>query len=620
LTAKSKVIFIHPVARLALLLVSLILILPAAPAHASDVQRAVHLLEYIAVDYPGALESPLEYEEQLEFVALVRELVEEPGLGGLEAAIRARAPAAEVTRSARELAARLRDHYGVHSIPRPLPSLERGRELYAGVCAACHGAEGRGDGAAGRGLEPPPSSFHDRARMLELSPASLFATISFGIQGTGMAGFAESLPERDRFALALYVGSLAFESDEVARGRALVEADHRKLPGLAALVEEPANALAHDADGLAVVAYLRTHPGVLARGDLPLALAKQRLRESLEAHRAGDTPRALSLAVAAYLDGLEPVEPTLDAVDPALRRELESGFLRYRSELRAGGDVETLAAALERALDRAESRLGRSELRGTPLFLSSLLILAREGLEAILIVVALCSVLVRAGRSDALGFVHAGWAAALAAGAATALAARTLVRVSGAQREVVEGLSSLLAAGILFYVSFWLVSKIETKRWQSWLDARFRTALSTGSLLSLSVVSFVAVYRESLETALFYQALWTQASDGRTVLLGMGAAAVLLAVAAVGIFRFGLRLPMKHFFAASSVLLYALAIVLAGQGVAALQEAGWLPVTWVRGVRIEWLGIHPTAEGLALQGLLLVAALAAIPWTLSSRR
>jgi high-affinity iron transporter len=169
-------------------------------------------------------------------------------------------------------------------------------------------------------------------------------------------------------------------------------------------------------------------------------------------------------------------------------------------------------------------------------------------------------------------------------------------------------------------VSFWLVSKIETQRWQSWLDSRFRTALSTGSLLSLSVVSFVAVYRESLETALFYQALWAQASDGRTVLLGMGAGAVLLAFLAVGIFRFGLRLPMKHFFAASSFLLYALAIVLAGHGVAALQEAGWIPVTWVRGVRIEWLGVHPTAEGLALQGLLLVAALAAIPWTLSSRK
>jgi high-affinity iron transporter len=580
----------------------------------------VHLLEYIAVDYPGALENPLEYEEQLEFVAHVRELVNEPGLGALEAAIRARAPAGEVSRSARSLAAQLRDHYGVHAIPRPLPSLERGRELYAGACATCHGAEGRGDGAAGRGLEPPPSSFHDRARMLELSPASLFATISFGIQGTGMAGFAGSLPERDRFALALYVGSLAFAPDEVARGRALVEEDHRTLPGLAALVEEPASALARDADQLAVVAYLRTHPQVLARGDLPLALARQRLGESLEAHRAGDTSRALSLAIAAYLDGLEPVEPALDAVDPALRRELEAGFLRYRSELRAGGDVEALAAGLGRALDRAERQLGRRELAGVPLFLSSLLILAREGLEAILIVVALCSVLVRAGRRDALGFVHAGWAAALAAGAATALAARTLVRVSGAQREVVEGLSSLLAAAILFYVSFWLVSKIETKRWQSWLDARFRTALSTGSLLSLSVVSFVAVYRESLETALFYQALWTQASDGRTVLLGMGAASVLLAFAALGIFRFGLRLPMKHFFAASSILLYGLAVVLAGQGVAALQEAGWLPVTWVRAPRIEWLGIHPTAEGLALQSLLVVAALAAIPWTLSSRR
>jgi high-affinity iron transporter len=607
----------------------LVLLAPAARA-STDAQRAIHLLEYIAVDYPGALESPLEYDEQVEFVGEVQARLDALGLApvdplradlaALEAAIRVRAPAEGVSGAARALSVRLRDRFGVHAIPRPLPSLERGRELYAQACATCHGAEGRGDGPAGVGLEPPPSSFRDRQRMLDLSPASLFATISFGIQGTPMVPFAESFSERDRFALALYVGSLPFSPDEVTRGRTLVEEDHVKLPGLAALVEEPAGALARGPDELAVVAYLRTHPDVLVRGDLPLAVARRLLRESRDAHRAGDTARALDLAVAAYLDGLEPVEPTLEAVDPELRRELESGFLRYRSDLRAAREVEDLAAQLERGLEQAERRLGRSELRGTPLFLSSLLILAREGLEAILIVVALCSVLVRAGRPEAVGFVHAGWSAALLAGALTALAARQLVQISGAQREVIEGVSSLLATAILFYVSFWLVSKVETRRWQSYLDQRFRSALSKGSLLSLSVVSFVAVYRESLETALFYQALWAQASDERTILLGMGTATLLLAVFAIAIFRFGLRLPMKHFFGVSSVLLYALAIVLAGQGVAALQEAGWIPVTWVRGVRVEWLGIHPTVEGLALQGVLLAAALAAIPWTLAMRR
>jgi high-affinity iron transporter len=625
LTAKSKIIFIRSMKPLVLLAG----LLAASGALAgSDAQRAIHLLEYIAVDYPGALESPLEYEEQLEFAGEVAARLEaleadaalRAELDTLAAAIRSRSAPDAVAQGARTLAARLRDRFGVLAIPRPLPPLERGRTLYAEACAACHGSDGRGDGAAGRGLDPAPSNFRSRERMLELSPASLFATISFGIAGTGMGPFAEALPERDRFALALFVGSLAFEPDEVARGRALVEEDHVRLPGLVALVEEPASALARSPEELAVVAYLRTHPEVLARGELPLAVARRLLEESRSAHRAGDPQGALALAIAAYLDGLEPVEPTLDAVDPELRRELEAGFLRYRSALRGGADVEPLAAELARGLARAERRLGRGELRGVPLFLSSLLILAREGVEAILIVVALCSVLVRAGRSEALRFVHAGWAAALLVGAGTALAARHLVALSGAQREVIEGVSSLLATAILFYVSFWLVSKIETRRWQSWLDARFRTALSRGSAASLALVSFVAVYRESLETALFYQALWAQASDGRTVLLGMGAATGCLAVVAVAMYRFGLRMPIKPFFVASSVLLYALAIVLAGHGVAALQEAGWIPVTWVRGVRIDWLGIHPTAEGLGFQGLLLVAALAPLPWTLSSRK
>ncbi len=612
------------------LLLLLVLLSPSARA-ATEAQRAIHLLEYIAVDYPAALADPFEYEEQLEFVGHVGGQLEALGLAGdplrdelarLDTAIRAKAPAESVTEASRVLAARLRDRFGVHAIPRPLPSLDRGRELYAEACAGCHGPDGRGDGVAAVGLDPAPSNFRARERMLQLSPASLFATISFGIEGTGMAGFAGSFGERDRFALALYVGSLAFAPDEVARGRALMEEDHARSPGLVALVEEPASALARDPAELAVVAYLRTHPEALARGEHPLAVAGRLLQESLEAYRGGDASRALGLAVAAYLDGLEPVEPTLDAVEPGLRRRLEEGFLRYRAELRAGGEVETLVAGLERDLARAERRLGRGELAGLPLFFGSFLILAREGLEAILIVVALCSVLVRAGRREALGFVHAGWSAALVAGAATALAARYLVQVSGAQREVIEGVSSLLATAILFYVSFWLVSKIETRRWQAYLDQRFRTALSKGSLASLALVSFVAVYRESLETALFYQALWAQAAQAqeRTVLLGVGAGGLALALLAVALFRFGLRLPIKHFFAASSVLLYALAIVLAGHGVAALQEAGWLPVTWVRGVRIDWLGIHPTAEGLALQGGLLALAIAAIPWTLAARR
>jgi high-affinity iron transporter len=219
-----------------------------------------------------------------------------------------------------------------------------------------------------------------------------------------------------------------------------------------------------------------------------------------------------------------------------------------------------------------------------------------------------------------LGHEAAGWIAALGAGAATWWIASNVVAVSGASREVIEGVSALLAAAILFYVSYWLLSKTEAARWQSFLDDRLRSALSRGSLGMLATLSFVAVYRECFETVLFFQALAAQAGpDGRGALLGgIAAGAVVLGLLALVVFRFGRRLPMRRFFAASSLLLYGLAVVLAGHGVAALQEAGWIPATPVSLFRFEWLGIYPTAQGLAVQGALLVAALAALPLVVGS--
>ena len=154
------------------------------------------------------------------------------------------------------------------------------------------------------------------------------------------------------------------------------------------------------------------------------------------------------------------------------------------------------------------------------------------------------------------------------------------------------------------------------------LHEKVTTALSRGALWTLGSISFIAVYRELLETVLFYQALLAQAGAGGTgpVLAGIGAGVVLLGVLAWVVLYFGLHVPMRHFFSLSSGLLYALAIILAGHGVAALQEVAWLPATLISDVRLEWLGIYGTLEGLALQGLLLAAALATVPRILMPAR
>lgn len=620
------------------------LALLTTPARADEreeqARRSIHLLEYIAADYAGAVEhgrvvSDVEYREQLDFAASVREQLRTLGVAGedplaislarFEQMLLARAAADPVATEARALATTTRERFGVRAVPGRPPDLAKGASLYQAQCASCHGAEGHGDGPAGRNLEPPPANFRDATRATALSPFALFSTISYGIADTGMAGFATTLDEATRWDLAFYVGSLGFEPAQVERGRTLVgAAAASRIPNLAVLSHRSASELgAADPEAPARIAFLRTHPEALRTGELPLEIAKSRLAESRAAFERGDRARALDLATSAYLDGFEPVEPALNAVDGALRTEIEGEFVRYRAALRDGTAVAEVAAierSIATALARAERTLVSGGLGPTAVFAGALTILAREGLEAVLLVVAILGVLARAGRRDAARYVHVGWIAALAAGIATWWIAANVVAMSGASREVIEGVSALTATAILFYVSYWLLSKTEAARWQAFLDDRLKTALGRGSLGMLGFLSFVAVYRECFETVLFFQALAAQAGpEGRgSLAAGVGAGIVVLAVLAILVFRFGQRLPMRRFFAASSLLLYALAVVLAGHGIAALQEAGWIPATPVSLFRFEWLGIYPTVQGLALQGVLLVAALAALPLVVGS--
>lgn len=629
--------------RLSFLVLSLVLAIAAGgprPAEAATdpeehARRAIHLLAYIAADYPGAVQdgrvvSDLEYQEQLDFAAAVHEQLgalgvasDDPLLAAIarfDADLRAHAPAAGISAQAHAIAASVRDRFRVRALPPRTPDLARGAALYATACASCHGTTGAGDGPAGRGLDPAPASFHDATRAAVLSPFALFSTITYGITGTGMLGFDATLDETARWDLAYYVGSLGFGADEIARGAAqLAATPAARVPDLARLSHHSVvELIAADAALEPLIAHLRANPAALRSGALPLEIARTRLADSLDAFRRGDAAGAIELATSSYLDGFEHVEPALNAVDHSLRTAIEGEYVRYRAALRSGAapaEIGAIQRSLAEQLATAETQLAQGGLERAAVFTGALTILAREGLEAVLLVVAILGVLARAGRSDAARFVHAGWIGALVAGAATWWIASRLVAVSGARREVVEGVSALLATAILFYVSYWLLSKTETARWQAFLDDRFRAALSRGSLWMLAGLTFVAVYREILETVLFFQALAAQAGpEGRDALLaGIGAGVALLAVLATSVFRLGQRLPMRRFFAASSVLLYALAVVLAGHGIAALQEAGWIPATPASFFRFEWLGIYPTWQGLALQAALLLAAIAALP-------
>ena len=203
-----------------------------------------------------------------------------------------------------------------------------------------------------------------------------------------------------------------------------------------------------------------------------------------------------------------------------------------------------------------------------------------------------------------------------AAGGLTWAAATYVVSISGANREVTEGVSSVFAAVVLLGVGLWMHQKSAAGRWQAYLRDKMSTAMSRSSAYAMAGLAFVAVYREVFETVLFFSALWTE-GNGAALLAGLGAGVVLLGVIAWILLRTSAKMPIGRFFSASAILVAVLAVVLIGKGVKALQEAGIFSAHPIDFVRVDFLGVFPTDETLVAQ--VIVAAVALLGFWFSSR-
>jgi high-affinity iron transporter len=325
------------------------------------------------------------------------------------------------------------------------------------------------------------------------------------------------------------------------------------------------------------------------------------------------------MALTAYLT-FERLERELRSKDPSLTGELEADFAAFRAAAGEGPSpgLDAVRARLAERLDRAGQQLGEG-LSPLNLFVQSFVIMLREGLEAILIVGALMTFLAKMGAADRRRHVTAGVIAALAASLLTAIALETVFHLSAAHQEAVEGATMVLATAVLFYVSYWLLSKMEVVKWTRFVKSKVHDAVTHGSALALGSAAFLAVYREGFETVLFYKALVISAgSTARAAPIAGGTllGALILVGVYLAVYRFGVRLPLKPFFAITSGFLYYAAFTFAGAGLAELQAAGFVPLTPVSwAARIPALGIYPTVETLAAQGLLVLLALVALVWT-----
>ncbi len=611
-----------------------------APA---DARQLWQLIDYVAVDYGGAVvagkvASDSEYAEMLDFTdnaaKQVQALPAHPSRDGiataiadLRAAVVRKADGDEVARLAHRANALLIAAYPIPVAPKALPDLKRGAALYAAQCASCHGAKGGGDGPLAAGLEPPPIAFTDGERATSRSVMALYQVISQGVAGTSMPSFA-TLSEEERWAAAFYVGTLSHNDAQRSHGEQLWKQDaavKKQFPDLSAVttVTELAAAQALPKEAARdVTAYLRAHPEAVDAGKpAGLALARQRLQESLAALHAGDRPNATRLALSAYLDGFEPIEPVVGARNEALLTGVEDGMLAYRSAVSKGetAQAEAAAAQLDRLFAQVEAELGESKAEPLTTFLGALTILLREGLEAVLIVVGIVAFLKKAERRDVLRHVHAGWISALVAGLATWAVATYFVAISGASREVTEGVGSVVAAVVLLSVGLWMHQKSSAGRWQAYLHEKLSAAMTRRSAWALFALAFIAVYREVFETVLFYSALAADGNSG-ALLGGFLTAIVLLVGITWALLRTSARMPIGKFFSITSVLVAVLSVVLIGKGVAGLQEAGWVGANPMLAPRIDLLGIYPTLETVGAQLVVLLIALAGFGMNIAGAR
>ena len=346
------------------------------------------------------------------------------------------------------------------------------------------------------------------------------------------------------------------------------------------------------------------------------------LEEALMLYCKGEQQRAKGIVSSAYFDVFEGkgLEALLATRSSRAKIEIESIFGKIISLMRTGASQDQVEQEFQRLITRlgkAAKLLETEEPSPWRALLNSLFIILREGFEAILIISALTAYLIKTGNDNKIKVVYQGAGFALLASIFTAFLIQSIFAQNPAGQEIMEGATMLLAAIVLFYVSYWLTSKAEAAKWMAFIQEKVKVSLSQGSLFALGFTAFLAVYREGAETVLFYQALLASGEGLDTGLIWLGFLLGSGTLAGVFfIFKLGsVRIPIRLFFTLTSIFLYYLAFSFTGQGIIEFQVGGLISATPVAFIpQIDFLRIYPTVESLTCQGILLAAALLAMAY------
>ncbi len=570
-------------------------------------KKVVMMLDILTKEYKLAIENgtvvnPAEYEESRIFLEQSFERYQtiigympnsknsevlKKKFTALRAAIKNKNDPSEITISANAISSQLLKELGIEisKLPTRAINIENGKTIFKANCTICHGLTGGGDGPLSSKIDPAPAVLSDpKVTGNEHSTAyDNFQVISVGVANTLMMAWSEILPEDDLWDVTYYIRTFSNKNLE--------------LPVVTTTIDTNRTS---GSTKQAIADVIRV------------------LNLSIKAFKAGEVEKSAEIAFDAYLS-YETIETGLVTKNKELGLRLESSFGRLRAEIKRGADldhVKKINQNIQNDLHEAQTIL-EQKVGFTGLFLQSFSIIVREGFEAILIVAALIAFLVKSRNKEKIKVVYRGVTLGIIASFLTAYIIHEVLNISMAKQELLEGCIMLVAVVVLFWVSYWLLTKIETQKWQSYITGKMTQAITTGNVFALGMVAFLAVYREGFETVLFYKALYLYAGEiSKGIIPGFLVGCVFLAVMFVLINKIGVKVPIKWFFGFTSILLYFMAFTFMGKGIHELQMGEAVSLTAADfAPEISWLGMYPTWETFIAQSLLLIIFLVGIIYT-----
>lgn len=326
-----------------------------------------------------------------------------------------------------------------------------------------------------------------------------------------------------------------------------------------------------------------------------------------------------------YFDEFEAsgMENKVGALDVNLKTSIEGSFGHIVALMKSGAQKEEINTAineLDSKLAKALELLNSSN-GGLFLFLSALTIILREGFEALIIVAAIVAYLIKTGNSSRIrGIVYSSVSVAVLLSFAVAWVMNLIFENAGQKRELLEGITMLVAVGLLFYVGFWLLSNASAKKWNAYIQGHVSESITKDSATALWFTVFLAVFREGAETVLFYQALIFDAHNTTEISMIIGGFVIGLVVLFVVyyIFKiFAIKIPIRKFFMFTSAIIFYMSVVFVGKGVLELVEGKIFVPTIINGLNFprwasEWLGLQPYYESLLPQIFMVLALIIGI--------